>query len=181
MGQQAFSRNRNHPGRAVAAGGDGGGRGRGPDRCAESLCHHRDGTLGWQPVAFSIGIPKAELFARSDRAFFHTLTYFGIVLVLTLAAAFVVAEYSIRRRVAALADASERLAAGDLSARSGLPPSADELGALANSFDAMAQAMQRQIEDIRCGEEEIRALNADLERRVAERTAELEAANRGLE
>jgi len=132
-------------------------------------------------VAFSVGIPKAELFARSDRAFFHTLTYFGIVLVLTLAAALVVAEYSIRRRVAALADASERLAAGDLSARSGLPPGADELGALANSFDAMAQAMQRQIEDIRRGEEKIRALNADLEQRVAARTTELQSANRELE
>ena len=38
--------------------------------------------------------------------------------------------------------ASERLAAGDLAARTGLSPASDEFGLLAKSFDAMALALR---------------------------------------
>ena len=71
-------------------------------------------------VTLSVGVPTAELFARSDRAFIRTLTFFGGVLILALMAAFILAEFGIRRRISAVVAASERLADGELSARSGL-------------------------------------------------------------
>ena len=50
----------------------------------------------------------------------------------------------------------------------------DEVGVLAESFDTMIGEIQRR-------DREIRTLNADLERRVAARTAELEASNKEME
>ena len=42
-----------------------------------------------------------------------------------------------------LADSSARLAAGDLSTRTGLPPEKGDLGRLTRSFDQMAQSLER--------------------------------------
>lgn len=81
-----------------------------------------------------------------------------------------VASYLMARRsvqpILALADAAAEVAAGDLQAR--VPATAnDEVGILARAFGRMT--------------ERLAASHATLERRVAERTAQLEAANKELE
>ena len=93
-------------------------------------------------AAISVGIPMTQLLARSDRAFSQILVYFGIVFALCIAIALTLAEFTVRRRVVALSTAAQRLAAGDLSARTGVPYSRDELGMLAKGFDTMGENMQ---------------------------------------
>lgn len=66
-----------------------------------------------------------------------------IVGVLALAAAWYGGEYFILRQVRALIRAVQRLASGDLEARSGLKKAEGEIGQLALKFDEMAAALQQ--------------------------------------
>jgi len=71
-----------------------------------------------------------------------------------------------------LVDATRRIAAGDLTARVS-PASEDEIGVLGNAFNRMAA-------DLEVARAEVLMERADLERRVALRTAELERAQETL-
>jgi signal transduction histidine kinase len=75
--------------------------------------------------------------------------------VLVLLAAWFGSDLFILRRVNALVSATERLAAGDLSARTGLLYRKGELGQLAQSFDAMGEALQTREAELRRSKEEV--------------------------
>jgi signal transduction histidine kinase/ActR/RegA family two-component response regulator len=64
---------------------------------------------------------------------------------LALVAAWFGGEHFILRQVRALSDASQRLAKGDFSARTGLKQAEGELYQLAQTFDAMAASLQQRI------------------------------------
>jgi signal transduction histidine kinase len=118
----------------------------------------------------SIGIPRAVAFAHADRMLTRNLIALGIVTALALAAAWIGGRLFIVRRVRALVEATRRLSAGDLSARSGLPHGSGELGQLALAFDRMAESLQA-ADARRALEEELRRKNYELEqqnRSVAE-------------
>jgi two-component system cell cycle sensor histidine kinase/response regulator CckA len=70
-----------------------------------------------------------------------------IVGFLALAAAWMGGEYFVRRQAHALSEAAQKIADGDLDARSGLPASEDELGHLAKIFDRMAGLLQQRIKE----------------------------------
>ncbi|NVM77888.1 hypothetical protein FHW83_003711 [Duganella sp. SG902] len=57
----------------------------------------------------------------------------------------------------------------------------DEVGQLADAFNGMLQTLEHEITERAAAETEVRALNADLEARVARRTGELQVANTALE
>jgi signal transduction histidine kinase len=84
-------------------------------------------------------------------------------------------------------NAAQKLAAGDLTVRVARN-TRDEVGILARSFNHMAERLQESYRELKTevaerkqAEEEVRHLNADLERRVNERTLELQAVNKELE
>ncbi|MBI3283445.1 MAG: response regulator [Burkholderiales bacterium] len=56
----------------------------------------------------------------------------------------------------------------------------DEIGQLSDAFNGMLQTLEYEIAERSMAEQAVRTLNADLERRVAERTAELQVANQTL-
>jgi signal transduction histidine kinase/HAMP domain-containing protein len=90
----------------------------------------------------AVGIATAVVLAETHQVFVHTLTVLGVVALLGMAAAWVGAEVLILRTITGLVRAAGRVAAGDLSARTGLPHGRGELGQLAQAFDAMAQALE---------------------------------------
>ena len=94
-----------------------------------------------------LGIPQRHAYADSKRILIRNLTLLGIVALLSMTAAWFGAERFIMRQVKAMVSASRRLAAGEMSARTGLPYGKGELSQLAQAFDEMAVALgQRQAE-----------------------------------
>jgi len=110
----------------------------------------------------SVGLSRAVAFAGADRLLRKNLIVLGILAVLALLTAWFGGDLVILRRVRALVEATRRLSAGDLQARSGLDHGAGELGQLARAFDQMAEALQG-AEARRALEEELRRKNYELE------------------
>jgi signal transduction histidine kinase len=143
------------------------------------------------------------LYLRSDlAAMYERFTLYGGVVIAVIAFCGLVAallsarlQRHISRPVLALADTAQIISRErDYSVRA-TRFSDDELGQLTDTFNSMLDRVQEQDLSLRQGrdqlrvevderarvEEEVRGLNADLERRVAERTEALAAANTELE
>src|ERR1041385_3327141 len=90
-----------------------------------------------------LGIPKHILFASADATLRRNLVWLSLVVGFALLLGWFVSDLLFLRPVRALVRSSTRLAAGDLSARTGLPHGRDELGRLTLAFDLMAQALEQ--------------------------------------
>jgi len=110
----------------------------------------------------SVGIPAQVAFAEAERILVRNLAGLGLVTALGLLAAWVGGNVFILRRVDALMRATKRLAAGDLSARTGLPYGQGELSQLARAFDQMAESLEQRAAERRRAEEELRRVNRAL-------------------
>ena len=129
---------------------------------------------GEQRLKLNISVSTDVLLEAPHAALSRNITVLALLTLLVFGIAWALGDVLIRRRLAALARAAERMGAGDLGARVGAPYKRDELGDMARSFDAMAGRIQAQREDLR-------KFNTELEQRVVERTAQLEASNKELE
>jgi len=107
----------------------------------------RHSQLALGPVVSILGTPKQVLFAEADRLLRRNLTWLGLAAGLALALGWGGSRVLVLRPVKALVRSTARLAAGDLTVRTGLPHSRDELGQLTLAFDQMVQALeQRELE-----------------------------------
>ncbi len=70
-----------------------------------------------------------------------------VVGILALAAAWMGGEFFVRRQVQAMSATALKIADGNLSARTGLPASDDEIGYLAKIFDRMAESLEQRIKE----------------------------------
>ena len=123
-------------------------------------------------LAIVVGIAKSVVYAEANGIFLRGLIALGAVALLIVAADWAGAERLILRPIRALVKATGQVAAGDLSARTGLAHGQGELGQLAGAFDAMAQALEvRQAE----------AMQAEVARqRAVERLELLQQIDRAL-
>lgn len=94
-------------------------------------------------VYISVGIPRSVVFADANRILTRNLTSLGLVSIVALGAARLIASRLVLRRVQTLVTATKRLEAGDLSTRAGGPFGRGELDQLARSFDDMAAGLER--------------------------------------
>jgi len=107
-------------------------------------------------VYVSIGIPTTAAYADIQRRLLWHVVGLGLVGLVVVLAARQVADRFILKRVDALVAATERLAGGDLSVRTGLAHERGELAQLGRAFDRMAEALAR-----RQGESERRRQEAE--------------------
>ncbi len=89
-----------------------------------------------------VGVPRQAAYAAVNRLQARQLGLLALVMVVTLAGAWIGAERGVLRRVASLLDATRKLAAGDRSVRTSLPYGHGELGDLARAFDEMAGTLE---------------------------------------
>lgn len=109
-------------------------------------------------VHLGIGIPTQVAFLETNRVLARNLIGLGWVTALSLGAAWYVGDVFILNQVKALLVATRRLAAGDLSARSGVPSGEGEINELAASFDQMAQTLQQRQDQLHQAEAKYRTL-----------------------
>lgn len=139
-------------------------------------------SAGPSPSLFvSVGLPLSVSFAHANQILVESFAGLVLVGVLALAAARLYARRFILGPVEALVAVTDRLARGDLKARTGLREGVGELEQLARAFDAMAGNLERRQAEVEQAEAAIKRINAGLEERVQERTAQLETLNRELE
>jgi signal transduction histidine kinase len=111
------------------------------------------GTGPQDSLSIIVGVDKAVVFAEADQVLRHSLIGLGIAVLLAMAVTWMGANWLILRPIKGLVRATGQLAAGDLSARTGLAYDHGEIGQLAQAFDDMAHTLeQRQAEAARVEE-----------------------------
>lgn len=114
--------------------------------------HGRDGVLRlytFMPIGRThppgyiyAGIPLETVFGPANQALIRNLLTLLAVSVFLLIMAWLLGYLFIRRRMGSLTSATQRLTAGDLSARTGLSYGKGEIDSLARSFDHLAETLQ---------------------------------------
>jgi signal transduction histidine kinase len=158
------------------------GFGRGRDGVERLYATTRLGHTGEaNAIRVTVGIPVSEAYAPANRTLRRNLLVVALVTIAAMAIAWYGGGLLVLRRIKALLRATDRISSGDYTARVGGLPGTGELHLLAQSFDEMATALQRRVQEREKAEAALLALNQRLEQRVAERTAQLERSNRDLE
>ncbi len=94
-------------------------------------------------IYITVDIPANVAYARVNQHLYRNTLLLAMVMLLVFAAAWFGSDMLVLRRIRALQTAARKLAAGDMSSRTGLPDGTEELGQLAGTFDEMAGALQR--------------------------------------
>jgi HAMP domain-containing protein len=102
-----------------------------------------------------VGIPADVALANVKQNLARNLAGLFVVALFSLAVAWWGGERLLLRPVNALVRASDRLSAGDLGVRTGLPHSQNEVGRLAHSFDKMADSLEARRVEILCAQDRI--------------------------
>jgi signal transduction histidine kinase len=110
----------------------------------------------------SVSIPTEVAFAQVHRRLVRSLSTLGIVTLLMLTVAWIGSDLLVLRPVHALLHATERLRAGDLHARTGLPQGLGELDQLVVAFDDMAEALEHRETERRHTQEVLQRLSRRL-------------------
>jgi diguanylate cyclase (GGDEF)-like protein len=100
----------------------------------------------------SVGIPSDIGSDEIGRVMVRTLTGLAVVTVLVLIIAWYGGEFFLLRGIRILVDATQRLGRGDLSVRTGVAYSDNEIGQLTRSFDEMAENLQARENEARRAE-----------------------------
>jgi len=127
-----------------------------------------------------LAIPMKALFAGIDRQLAVNLAVLALIALFFLAIMRFGGNTMIVRPAGILADASKRLAGGDLTARSGLGSTQGEFGQLGRAFDEMAEETQRRQEESRRMQETLRLSAEKAENERARTEAIISAIGDGI-
>ena len=97
-------------------------------------------------VFLSVGIPATPIASAANATLVRSALTLACTVLLVVLAAWWAARRFVMRDVHALLGATERIAAGDLSSRSGITARHGELGRLADAFDGMASKLEHRQE-----------------------------------
>ncbi|HEY7677738.1 MAG TPA: diguanylate cyclase [Candidatus Methylomirabilis sp.] len=125
-------------------------------------------------VYMAIDIPREGALAAATRIITWSFGGLALVGLLTLAAAWILGDLVVLRRLKALVAAAGRISGGDLSARAPVGEG-DEIGAMAQAFNDMAGRLAEMVETEHRARE---ALAEQVRHLVGEQTREVELLNR---
>ncbi|MBI3869629.1 MAG: hypothetical protein HY299_13990 [Verrucomicrobia bacterium] len=128
----------------------------------------------------AIGIPSSAAFAASKATLQRNLFVIGAVILLTGALAWIGTDRYVVRWLRPVIRVARELHSGRLEARTGMPHRGGELGLLAGAVDEMAESLEKRVSERQQVESRLKALNSDLERKISDRTLELQRSNREL-
>jgi len=120
------------------------------------------------------GISANTAVATANRQLRHNIVLLVPFVLLSFALVLIIGKRSIADRLTKLQTAAQQFASGIYSTRIAHQVDGGEIGDLGVAFDHMAQRVEDTINALKRSEDEVRQLNYDLERKVAERTAQLE-------
>jgi signal transduction histidine kinase len=104
-------------------------------------------SLRERPGYMVLGVPRHLAFADSNRILRRNLILLGVIALAAVLAAWFGSDLFVMRQIRVMEQTSRKLAAGEMSARTGLDYGSGELGRLAKNFDEMAATLeQRQAE-----------------------------------
>lgn len=104
----------------------------------------------------AVGIPSTVAFAKVNRILFWNLALLVLASILALVATWWFGGFFIMGPVNRLLNTTKRLADGDLTVRTGSSYPPGEIGQLAQSFDQMAESLQRREAERKQKDEELR-------------------------
>jgi signal transduction histidine kinase len=104
----------------------------------------RIGTPDVSDFVVTIGIPSKAIVAPIRHDQIMAMMALATIMLLALLATWFVGDYMIVRRVQALVNTAEKIASGDLGARTGIAYGREEIGYLARALDDMAKSLQHQ-------------------------------------
>ncbi|MBI4289132.1 MAG: HAMP domain-containing protein [Chloroflexi bacterium] len=114
----------------------------------------------------AVGISESIAFARADRDLLINVLSLILATVLAVALAWVSISKAVLNALGRLIEATRRVKAGDLGARTGLDERSDELGELAEAFDEMAVAVKQRQSANRNAEAELKRSYEEMEQFV---------------
>lgn len=103
----------------------------------------------------AIGIPDQVAFANARRTLAQSVLLLAVTTLLIAGFSWAIGDALVVRRVKSLIQQTNRVASGDLSARTGRPTSDDELGRLERAFDEMAAALEERRNQAQDAEESL--------------------------
>ena len=110
-----------------------------------------------------VGVPEAEAYAEASAITRRNLLMVALAAFMAFGLAWAGGGAIVARRIERISEAAQRIAQGDLDARTGLGDLGGELEGLARSFDAMAESLARRRDEQAAAEETIRASLAEKE------------------
>jgi signal transduction histidine kinase len=122
----------------------------------------RPSELAKGQVVSVLSIPQKVLFSQADQMLRTNLEWLALAAGLAFALGLGAGKFLILRPVKALANSSARLARGDLSVRTGVPHTHDELGQLTLAFDQMAQALEQREQERERAAQKLQVLSCRL-------------------
>jgi signal transduction histidine kinase len=128
----------------------------GPDGVERLHTFARIGTPDISDFTITIGIPREDIVASARHDQIMALATLAAIAILALLATWFIGDVIIVRRVKALVNTAEKIASGDLQARTGIQYGQEEISYLARALDDMAKALQRKKTERDKAEEKLR-------------------------